>query len=179
MTADRSRRYRSAGNSLIEFTLVGIPVIFVLVSAFQMSCSMWLYHTLSFAAREGTRYSIVHGVNCSRNGNTYCVTVSDVANVIKSAAPGLDPTQMTVTLTPSLGSATTDTLANLMSGGAYTSATWPPPSPAGANAVGQPVQISLAYPFNSGISMVWPGQKPVNPQGQICLPASSTDVIQF
>jgi hypothetical protein len=173
-----TRRRQSGGNSLIEFTLVGIPLIFVLVSAFQMACSMWLYHTLSFAARVGTRYTIVHGVNCSRNGNSYCVTVSDVAGVIHAAAQGLDPNQMTVTLTPSLGSSTTDTLSNLMSS-TYSSTAWPPTSPLGANAVGQPVKIALAYPFNSGISMFWPGQKPVNALGRTCLPASSTDLIQF
>jgi hypothetical protein len=175
----RTRRRQSGGNSLIEFTLIGIPVIFVLISVFQMSCSMWLYHTLALAAKEGTRYSIVHGVNCSLNGNTYCVTVSDLAAVINSAARGLDPNQMTVTLTPSQGSATTDTLANLISGPTYSAATWPPSSPNGANAVGQPVTISLVYPFNSGISMVWPGSKPTDPHGRLYLPASSTDVIQF
>jgi len=172
------RRRRSAGNTLIEFTLVGIPLIFVLISAVQMSCSMWLYHTLSSAARVGTRYSIVHGVDCSRNGNSYCVTVSDVASVIHDAARGLDPDQMTVTLTPSLGSSTTDTLSSLMSS-TYSSTSWPPASPLGANAIGQPVKISLAYPFNSGISMFWPGYKPTNAQGRVCLPASSTDLIQF
>jgi hypothetical protein len=123
---------------------------------------MWLYQTLSYAAREGTRYAIVHGINCSRKGNTYCVTVSNVASVINNAAVGLDPNQMAVTLTPSQGSATTDTLANLMTSGTYSSTAWPPSSPAGANAVGQPVTISISYPFNSGISMFWPGYKPKN-----------------
>jgi hypothetical protein len=177
MTKTRRQR-QSGGNSLIEFTLIGIPVIFVLISAFGMCFSMWLYHSLSFAAKEGTRYAIVHGVNCSRNGNTYCVTVSNIATVINSAAPGLDPNQMTVTLTPSQGSATTDTLANLMTGSTYSSTNWPPAS-SGANAIGQTVKISLSYPFNSGISMFWPGYKPTNALGRICLPASSADVIQY
>src|SRR5215467_11919633 len=173
------RRRRQSGNTLIEFTLVGIPLIFILISIFQMASSMWLYTSLAYAAKEGTRYAIVHGVNCSLNGNTYCVTVSNVAAVINSAARGLDPNQMTVTLTPSQGSATTDTLANLISGSTYSTTTWPPSSPTGTNAVGQPVTISLVYPFNSGISMVWPGTKPTDPHGRIYLPASSTDVIQF
>jgi len=173
------RRRRQSGQSLIEFTLVGIPVIFILISIFQMACSMWLYHSLAFAAREGTRYAIVHGANCSLNGNTYCVTISNVAAVINSSARGLDPNQMTVTLTPSQGSATTDTLANLISGSTYSTTTWPPSSPNGTNAVGQPVTISVLYPCNSAISMFWPGTKPVGPQGRIYLPASSTDLIQF
>src|SRR5215471_18790761 len=61
MTGRRNRQ--RGGSSLIEFTLVGIPIIFVLISTFEMSRGMWLYHTLAYAAREGTRYAIVHGVN--------------------------------------------------------------------------------------------------------------------
>ena len=175
----RGRRRQSGGNSLIEFTLVGIPIIFVLISIFQMSCGMWLYQTLAFAVREGTRYAIVHGASCSRNGNTYCVTVSGVAAVINNAARGLNPSQMTVTLTPSQGSAITDTLDNLMNTSTYSTTTWPPSSPTGANAVGQPITISVLYPFNSGISMFWPGVKPVQPHGRFYMPASSTDLIQF
>ena len=175
----RGRRRQSGGNSLIEFTFVGIPIIFVLISIFQMACSMWLYHSLAFAAREGTRYAIVHGQNCSLNGNTYCVTVSNIAAVINDSAPGLDPTQMTVTLTPSQGSATSDTLDNLLKSSTYSTTTWPPSSPTGTNAVGQPVTISVLYPFNSAVSMFWPGTKPVGPTGRIYMPASSTDVIQF
>jgi hypothetical protein len=144
-----------------------------------MAFGMWLYHTLAYAAKEGTRYVIVHGINCSQNGNTYCITVSDIATQIKKAAVGLDPSQMSVTLTPSHGTATTDTLANLMSNSTYASTTWPPASPTGANAVGQPVTISVLYPFNSSISMFWPGTRVTNSQGRMGLPASSTDLIQF
>jgi len=174
-----SRRRRCSGNSIIEFTLVGIPLIFVLISVFQMSCGMWLYHTLAFAVRAGTRYAIVHGVNCARNANTYCVTVSNIAAVVNRAAPGLDPNQMTVTLTPSSGPATTDTLANLMMSSTYSTTTWPPSSPTGTNAVGQPVTISVVYPINSGISMFWLGTTPTDAHGRFYLPASSTDLIQF
>jgi Flp pilus assembly protein TadG len=170
------RRHQSGGSTIVEFTLVGIPLIFVLISTFQMACGMWLYHTLAFAAKEGSRYAIVHGVNCSRNGNSYCVTVADIATVINNAARGLDPSRMTVTLAPSSGSSTTDTLANLMNGSTYSTTTWPP---SGSNGVGQPLTISVVYPFNSGISMFWPGTKPTDALGRICLPASSTDVIQF
>ena len=173
------RNLRRGGSSLIEFTLVGIPVIFVLISIFEMARGMWLYHSLAYAARQGTRYAIVHGINCSLNGNTYCVTIPNVAAAVQNAAVGLDPKQMTVTLTPSQGSATTDTLDNLLNSSTYATTAWPPSSPTGTNAIGQPVQISLVYPFNSGICMFWPGTKPTNAVGLIYLPASSTDRIQF
>src|SRR5215471_2249418 len=129
----RIRNPRRGGSSLIEFTLVGIPVIFVLLSTFEMARGMWLYHTLAYAARQGTRYLIVHGIDCSLFGNAYCVTIPNVAAVIKNAAPGLDATQMTVTLTPSQGAATTDTLHNLLNSSTYATKPWPPSSPTGTN----------------------------------------------
>jgi hypothetical protein len=159
--------------------LVGIPVIFVLLSTFEMARGMWLYQTLAYAARLGTRYSSVHGVNCSLYGNTYCATIPQIAAVVRNASPGLDPGQMTVTLTAAQGSATTDTLDNLLNSSTYTSKPWPPSSPTGTNAIGQPVQISVVYPFHSGICMFWPGTKPAGAAGLIYLPASSTDRIQF
>jgi Flp pilus assembly protein TadG len=177
MTDTRNRR--RGGSSLLEFTLVGIPVIFVLLSTFEMARGMWLYHSLAYATKQGTRYAIVHGVNCSLNGNSYCVTIPNIAAVVRNASPGLDPKQMTVTLTASQGSATTDTLDNLINSSTYASKPWPPSSPTGTNAVGQPVQISVVYPFNSGICMFWPGTKPTGAAGLIYLPASSTDRIQF
>jgi Flp pilus assembly protein TadG len=175
----RIRNPRRGGSTLIEFTLVGIPVIFVLLSTIEMARGMWLYHTLAYAARQGTRYSIVHGINCSIFGNTYCVNIPNVAGAIQSAAPGLDATQMTVTLTPSQGTATTDTLANLLNSSTYSARQWPPSSPTGTNAVGRLVQISVVYPFNSGICMFWPGSRPTSAAGLIYLPATSTDRIQF
>src|SRR5258708_31391430 len=105
--------------------------------------------------------------------------VPDVATAINNSATGLNPEQMTVTLTPSQGSAITDTLDNLMNSSTYASTVWPPSSPTGTNAIGQPVTISVQYPFNSGISIFCPGRKPPDALGRICLPASSNDLIQF
>ena len=53
------------GNSMIEFTLVGIPLMFVLISIVELSRGMWIYHTLAHAVKEGTRYTAVRGQNSS------------------------------------------------------------------------------------------------------------------
>jgi hypothetical protein len=50
----RTRKQRQRGSAMIEFTLVGIPMIFLLISIFEISRAMWNYHTLAFAIREGT-----------------------------------------------------------------------------------------------------------------------------
>ena len=60
---------RQRGQSLIEFTFVGIPVIFTLICIFEISRGMWIYGTLNHAVKEGVRYAIVHGINCSKNTN--------------------------------------------------------------------------------------------------------------
>ena len=49
---------RSAkGSTLLEFTLVGIPVIFVLISTIEMARGMWMYHTLCHAVKEAARFA--------------------------------------------------------------------------------------------------------------------------
>jgi hypothetical protein len=40
MTGRRQRQ--CGGNALIEFTLVGIPMMFVVISIFQVALGMWL-----------------------------------------------------------------------------------------------------------------------------------------
>jgi len=82
MNPKRLLRSRCGGQSLVEFTLVGIPLIFVLVSVFEVSRGMWIYHTLAHAVRDGVRYASVHGYNCTNNNNTCTVTMNQVAAVI-------------------------------------------------------------------------------------------------
>ena len=50
-------RNRERGTTLLEFTLVGIPLIFLLISTVEISRGMWQYHTLAHLphnARVGT-----------------------------------------------------------------------------------------------------------------------------
>ena len=53
MTANR--RKRSRGATILEFSLVGIGLIFVILSFFEVSRGMWTYQTLAYAVREGER----------------------------------------------------------------------------------------------------------------------------
>jgi Flp pilus assembly protein TadG len=97
-------RHQSRGNSMLEFILVGIPLLLVLIGTFEMGLGMWIYHGVGNAVREGSRYVIVHGANCGAP-NTCQVTVAQIAAKIQAGAPGLDPSQFTVTLTPVSGAA--------------------------------------------------------------------------
>src|SRR5579871_5563504 len=64
MNLSPKNRLKRSGQSLIEFTLVGIPLIFVLISVFEISRGMWIYHTLAYSVKNGVRYASVHGINC-------------------------------------------------------------------------------------------------------------------
>jgi Flp pilus assembly protein TadG len=163
---------RQRGSSILEFTLVGIAMIFIIISFFEMARGMWTYQTLAYAVREGARYATVHGKDCA-SPNTCQVTIGQITGIIKSAGPGLDPNATTVTFTPASGSATSDTMTNLLT----STTTWPPSA---ANAIGQNVQIAVSYPFRTVLAIFWVGDgHPINDSQVFHLSASSTEPIQY
>ena len=168
------RRQNRRGNSLIEFTLVGIPLIFVLISIFEIARGMWIYHTLAYAVTEGTRYATVHGANCSANGNTCWKTVGDVSAQIQYVGVGLLPDQLMLTFKDAAGALPACRLQACLAN----TTVWPR-SGGSANLPGMDITISATYPFTSAIAMFWPGagQGVVFPT--FTLPASSTERIQF
>jgi len=185
----RNRRKR-LGQTLVEFTFVGIPIIFILISIFEVSRGMWIYHTLAYSVKVGIRYASVHGINCvNGNGNPNDCTVNmgpasapsagtqaSIAYVIRQAAVGLDPKKTTVVFN---ASGTTTTCSLDVSGGSNPCpATVWPPNDGVTDAVGKPIRIDITTPFNSAIAMLWPGAKVVRFAGG-SLGASSSDYVQF
>jgi len=157
---------------MLEFVLTGIPMIFILLSIFEIARGMWTYETLAYAVREGVRYSIMHGKGCA-SPNTCQVTIGTITSVIKTAGVGLDASSVSVTFTPASGSASTDTITNQLTN----TTIWPPSS---SNAPGQLVKISLKYRFQTFLAVFWVGAgAPLNDSGSFYLPASSTEPIQF
>ncbi len=194
-TPSKSARKRR-GQTLVEFTFVGIPLMFVLISTFEISRGMWIYDTLAYAAKQGVRYAIVHGANCGKEGNSCNVVlgpatstcVSDnnltaqgvptinptVAEVIRCAAKGLDPVHTQVTFT-SLVAQTGPCTLETSGPNSCTALTWPE---VGASDPGDTITIKITTPFNSAIAMLFPGSKPVSFAAGI-LGAQSSDTIQY
>ena len=208
MSGRKSKRssWARRGQSLIEFTFVGIPLIFVLVSIFEISRGMWIYHTLAYSVKVGVRYASVHGFNCGPASalptlNTCQVkmgpaslkpadcayetsapaTLPTIATVIWCASVGLDPSVTQLAFTDLSGTSAPCSLT------ACTGTIWP--STSGYN-VGNPISIQITTPFNSMLAMLWPGGKPVSfasktacgaggQKAQFCLPASSWDTVKF
>jgi Flp pilus assembly protein TadG len=168
------------GASTVEMTFVGIPLIFTLISIFEMSRGMWMYHTMAYAVKEGVRFASVHGVDCINNPpsvlNNCSHSMADIAAVIQQAGVGLSPTATTLTFCAP--AATTGTLCtgmscalNACSGVGY----WPPIN---FNGIGQTIEIDIKTPFQSALAMFWPGARPVS-FAVTQFVASSSDRIQF
>ena len=79
-----------AGQSLIEFALMLPIVLLIITGIFDVGRAVWQENTLAYAAREGTRYAIVHGtgypVAADRAwpGNT-----NGIRTVVRNAAVGV------------------------------------------------------------------------------------------
>ncbi len=149
------RRSRRRGNSMIEFTLVCIPLIFILISIVELARGMWVYNTVAYSVRKATRYAAVHGSNCAAVSASCPITVGAVAQVIHSNATGLTPDQMSVVLQTSTTSLSCNPLSQCIGSGSP----WPPVTD---NSVGTAVTISGSFPFRSALAMFWPGAGKVN-----------------
>ena len=175
------RKRRRGGSVMVEFTLVGIPLIFVLISVFEVARGMWIYHTLAYAIKEGTRYAIVHGHNCDLDPNTCETTVQDVVGRIKDAAVGLLPDDFNIRLwygvpTSTCGADCVPCEPLGTSGCLANTNRWPEYP---KNQPSMDISITGTYRFRSAISMFWPGAGRGMNFGTFDLPASSTESIQF
>ena len=160
-------------------TLIGIPIIFIMISIFEMSRGMWIYDTVAHASREGIRFAIVHGYNCVNTPpvtNDCAKTIADVAAVIKSTGVGLELNTTTIRFTaPSPGGAVVTCTLAAVGGCSGITTIWPP---VGNNTVGTIVQIDVTTQFRSALSMFWPGAGKVD-FSTVNLGATSVDAVQF
>ncbi len=93
----RRAAHRDEGQSLVEFALI-LPVLLLLVlGLFDVARAVWQENTLAFAAREATRYAIVHGsassspiASCSNCSN------STLLSVVQQNAIGVPNISITV-----------------------------------------------------------------------------------
>ena len=178
---------KKRGSTLLEFTLVGIPVIFMLISIFEISRGMWLYHTLASAIKDGTRFAIVHGNNCNVYPSNCVVTIRDISERIRRNAVGFvpDDLQNLEFISATRGTFTCATLAACLDTGDPGDLSWPG-GPVGSAPEDFPdgrqfawVEIRAQYPFRSAIAMFWPGAGRGQNFGEFLLPASSRDRIQY
>jgi len=137
------------GNTLIEFTLLGIPVIFLTISVFSISIDMWEFHELPHAVEMTARYAATHGQGCTQGTNTCGITVANMVTYFEGQNISLLPSLVNVTFTDGSGSTSCAPLTNCES----SSAVFPS---AGYNAAGQDVTVYATYTLRNPVAMFWP-----------------------
>ncbi len=148
-TSPSSRR--RSGQSLLEFTLLGIPMVFITISVVYVSIAMWQFHSLAYASEMTARYVSVHGVTCAANGNTCTITVGNIATFFSTQAMALDASKVIVKMTDGSGTTTCNPLNTCNS-----SSTQFPNSNSSYNSVGSDITIIATYGVKSPLAMFWP-----------------------
>lgn len=138
------------GNALIEFTLLGIPVIFITISIVAVSIDMWEFQSLEYATETTARYISMHGASCAQNGNTCTITVANIASYFTQQELPLDTSILSVTLTDASGTPVSCSPLNTC-----TSSSTQFPS-AGHNSVGSDVKVVATYVLKDPIAIFWP-----------------------
>ncbi len=91
----RTSRKDDQGVSVLEFGLVVLVFYAFVFGVMDFGRALYSYHFVSHAAREATRYAIVHG---SQSPDP--ASAADIAAYVKSIAPqGIDPSAVTVSTT--------------------------------------------------------------------------------
>ena len=142
--AQRRGLYSEEGAGLVETAFAISVFLMLLFAIFDFSLACYAYHYVSDAAREGSRFAMVRGSDCSTySSTTPCPAgVADIASYVQNFGyPGIDTTAMTVSVQTCKPTTTTGS-----DGQAVTS--WPTCSTDMTNnAPGDQVQVTVSYPF--------------------------------
>jgi len=90
------------GQSLVEFALLLPLMLLIITGLFDVARAVWEENTLAYAAREGTRYAIVHGSAGSPAADPTdpgcdIVICVNIPQVVRAAAIGVPNITVTVT----------------------------------------------------------------------------------
>lgn len=140
---------KRGGSALIEFSLLGIPLIFVILSVMAASLNMWQLHSLAYSVDTTARYVVAHGNVCTQTGNTCTVTLGNIATLMQQQSGALDASLYYVTFTSSSGSIACNPLNTCTSN----ATTWPPNAD---NAIGNDITVKGYYTLVNPIMIFWP-----------------------
>jgi len=93
----RLLRSDEGGQSLVEFALVMPLLLLIITGLFDVARATWQENTLAYAAREGTRYAIVHGSASVDGTVVFPTSYQPVVDVVRNAAVGVPTVSVTVT----------------------------------------------------------------------------------
>lgn len=94
----RSRFLKEQGSSIVETALSMIILLTILFGLIEICLALYTYHFISDAAREGTRYAIVHGSTCLVGTASCTVTTGQIQTYVQNLGfPGINSSAITVT----------------------------------------------------------------------------------
>jgi Flp pilus assembly protein TadG len=91
----RFLRGDDGGQALIEFALVLPLLLLVITGLFDLARATWQENTLAYAAREGTRYAIVHGSASVDGTVVHAGNQQPIVDVVRNAAVGVPGVSVT------------------------------------------------------------------------------------
>ena len=178
------RRKRQRGSALLEFTLTGVPLIFMWISTVQLALGMWRYSSMQYAVKATGNYLAVHGAGCA-SPNTCTTTIASLASIVKTNTIGIPSTVLQMTFNSVSASDHTTVLSTISctlsnattpsSGCDQNATTWPPSS---NNSAGAEFEIQAGFQWSPAIGMVAPGSGAVN-FGSFWLPSYTHQFILF
>jgi Flp pilus assembly protein TadG len=128
------------GESIIECAFIFLILFMIIIGILDFSRALLAYHFVSEAARQGTRYAMVRGADCTPTGSGCPCSSSDVQTYLRNEIPGIDRTALTVNTTwPTLDQPL------------YSDSC--PPANAGTNKPGCPVKVQASYVFNFALPL--------------------------
>ncbi len=83
------------GQAVVEFAIVLPLLLLIITGLFDLARATWQENTLAYAAREGTRYAIVHGA--ASTSPAYPGNEQAVIDVVRAAAVGVPTVSVVVT----------------------------------------------------------------------------------
>jgi Flp pilus assembly protein TadG len=89
-----------SGSGTLEFALSAVILFMTMLGIMEISLALYTNHMISEAAREGTRYAMVHGNKCVVSGASCTATAAQIQSYVQNLGyPGILPQNMTVTTT--------------------------------------------------------------------------------
>jgi len=156
-TKTRDRTSRQRGSTMYEFAWVLPFMLLTLGAMFDFGRTMYAYHFISYAAREGARYASVRGsssfVGCPGAASPCPATAADIQSFVQSIhPPGLTyVSTATVGQTGFLGidQTSTDVWPGVGGDGTVNSGTtYSPCGPPPSNSPGCVVSVKVEYSVN-------------------------------
>ena len=124
---------------MAEFAIASTAVLLTLFGIIEFGRVMYTYHTVSNAARIGSRWAIVRGSGCSVLDHCNA-TATDIQTYLQSVVPMANSSTMTVTAAWSTSKDPNSACSST--------------TPGGNNGTGHVVCVTVSYPFSFAIPFV-------------------------